>query len=75
MYYKNDASFGMRLTANDFSFIIMHFIKKNTSPKTIFWSIGCVAHNRDACLTNALFHISIKNKITISQKYLENGHT
>ncbi len=41
----------------------------------IIYSDGCTSQNRNAILSNALIHYSVKTKKTVIQKYLEKGHT
>jgi len=49
-------------------------LKKSLKP-VIIYSDGCTAKNRNCILSNALLHLSIKYKISITQKYLGKGHT
>ena len=41
----------------------------------IQWSDGCGYQNRNKVLSSALLSLSHKKPITITQKYLEKGHT
>lgn len=41
----------------------------------VLYSDGCCAQNRNAILSNALLHLAMDKQITITQKYLEKGHT
>lgn len=41
----------------------------------IVWSDDCTNQNRCETVANALLYFSIKNKVTVYQKYLEVGHT
>lgn len=51
-------------------------IKESDKKKNnIFYSDGCCAQNRNVTLSNVLQHYSIRNQITIMQKYLLKGHT
>ncbi|XP_047036028.1 uncharacterized protein LOC124641835 [Helicoverpa zea] len=66
------------LSANEFCSILQHFIKHyipQNVKKIIFWSDGCTNQNRNAILANALLQIAVQKEITITQKYLEKGHT
>nr|CAH7713644.1 unnamed protein product [Callosobruchus chinensis] len=70
------------LTSNEFSTIIVTALGKfvNQNPiaddqELILYSDGCTYQNRNAVLSNALLNFSMQNKITITQKFLEKGHT
>lgn len=41
----------------------------------IIWSDGCSYQNRNTVLSNALLQYAVQQKKTITQKYLEPGHT
>ncbi|KAF0749823.1 Uncharacterized protein FWK35_00023681 [Aphis craccivora] len=49
-------------------------IKKSLKP-VIIYSDGCTGQNRNGILSNALLHLCMKYKISITQKFLEKGHT
>lgn len=66
------------LSANEFCSILQHFIEHyipHNVKHVIFWSDGCTNQNRNAILANALLQIAVQKEITITQKYLEKGHT
>lgn len=71
------------LNADEFASIWTYFIEKKILPgvedktnlQIIIYSDGCGYQNRNALLSNALLNLSVKNSITIIQKYLEVGHT
>lgn len=65
------------LSASTFASCVIDFIKDKCTQKIpiILYSDGCSYQNRNAILSNALLNYSIKNEITIHQKYLEKGHT
>jgi hypothetical protein len=70
------------LTSNEFSSIVVHFLKNKVIPKItdksqtiILYSDGCTSQNRNATLANALLNVSVTHKITIIQKYLLKWHT
>lgn len=71
-----------RVTANEFSSIIVHFLKQQIAAHPtkynvdfILYSDGCAAQNRNCVLSNALFNLAIEQNVTIIQKYLLKGHT
>lgn len=39
------------------------------------YSDACTAQNRNSILSNALLHLSFKYELSITQKFLEKGHT
>lgn len=41
----------------------------------IIWTDGCTAQNRNSIVSNALLRLAMDKKVTITQKYLEKGHT
>lgn len=41
----------------------------------VIWTDGCTAQNRNSIVSNALHRLAIDKNITITQKYLEKGHT
>lgn len=66
------------ITSNEITSIITNFIEGlnlEGIEEIIFWSDGCGYQNRNVHLTNALLLLSQKLNITITQKYLEKGHT
>lgn len=65
------------LQASNFASCLIDYITKKV-PKTvplIIYSDGCTAQNRNATMGNALLDLAIKEKMSITQKYLEKGHT
>lgn len=54
--------------------IIEETLNKCLKP-VIIYSDGCTAQNRNCVMSNALLHLSIKYNISITQKFLEKGHT
>ena len=68
------------LTADSFASCItdtlMNLIEENNNVKEIIlFSDGCGYQNRNSTLANTLLLFSTKYNITITQKYLERGHT
>nr|CAH7736180.1 unnamed protein product [Callosobruchus chinensis] len=65
------------LVASVFTSIIIHHIEKHCvdGKPIILWSDGCPYQNRNSILANALCNYSNKNNISITQKYLEPGHS
>jgi len=66
------------LNANVFaSCLIDHLNKMDLTDVTeiVIFSDGCTYQNRNSTMANALLQWSMKNKITVYQKYLERGHT
>lgn len=67
------------LTANEFTSVICSFITKEVpfeeGDEIIIFSDGCGYQNRNMTLSNALVNLAYTRKITITQKYLEKGHT
>lgn len=41
----------------------------------IIWTDGCTAQNRNSVVSNALLRLAVQKNVTITQKYLEKGHT
>lgn len=41
----------------------------------VIWTDGCTAQNRNSIVSNALLRLAIDKNITITQKYIEKGHT
>lgn len=67
------------MSANEFSSIIGHFVMNEVDSSKynhiIFNSDGCTYQNRISILANTLILVSKKTGITITQKFLEVGHT
>lgn len=67
------------LESDVFASILFKFLQKEICEKKlseiIIWSDGCAYQNRCEKVSNALLHLSNVNKVTISHKYLEVGHT
>lgn len=67
------------LDSDEFSSIIIHFIDtevdKTKYDNVILYSDGCTYQNRNCTLANALLLVANKTGLTITQKYLEKGHT
>lgn len=67
------------LNADEFASILTNFITKeiDTTNYThlIFYSDGCTYQNRNSILSNALLFASKQTGLTITQKFLEKGHT
>lgn len=41
----------------------------------VIWTDGCTSQNRNSTVSNALLRLAMDKNITITQKYLEKGHT
>jgi len=70
------------LSSNEFSSIITYFLQKfvidvakQSKTDIILFSEGCTYQNRNATLANALLNLSILSGVTITQKFLQRGHT
>lgn len=64
------------LSANEFASCIVHYLESNASySEFILWSDGCGYQNRNIVLSNALLKFATEQKKTVTQKYLEKGHT
>lgn len=66
------------VTANEFTTIICNFIKNlnlKSGNSVTFYSDGCNYQNRNNTLANGLTNLAMLLNITITQKYLEKGHT
>lgn len=70
------------LNSDEFATISSNFLVEKVIPKMddtnreiILYSDGCTYQNRNAILSNALTNLAILHNITITQKYLEVGHT
>jgi hypothetical protein len=69
-----------KLTANEFSSILVDFIESivpslGNNKKIIFYSDGCNYQNRNTVLSNSLLYVAEKHGLSIEQKYLLKGHT
>nr|CAH7760572.1 unnamed protein product [Callosobruchus chinensis] len=65
------------LSSSVFTTLILNHLEefcKDDLP-VILWSDGCGYQNRNSTLSNALLHHAKKHNKTITQKYLEPGHT
>lgn len=66
------------LTASTFASFVIDYLERHCLSKKmpiIIYSDGCTYQNRNVVMANALLNLSIKHKITITQKFLERGHT
>ena len=64
------------LSASEFASCIVHFLKSQASySEFVLWSDGCGYQNRNIVLSNALLKFATEMKKTVTQKYLERGHT
>lgn len=67
------------LNADEFTSIISKFIRTEVDgtkyDHIIMYSDGCTFQNRNAILSNALLQVSHQTGFTITQKFLEKGHT
>ncbi|KAF0755768.1 Uncharacterized protein FWK35_00026893, partial [Aphis craccivora] len=54
--------------------VIEETLKKSLKP-VIIYSDDCTVQNRNCVMSNALLHLCIKYDVTITQKFLEKGHT
>ena len=64
------------LNANEFATCIMDYLTKHDDyDEYIVWSDGCGYQNRNTTLSNALLNFATARGKTITQKYLERGHT
>jgi hypothetical protein len=66
------------LTANSFSSCLNNHIESIIKPETeeiVLFSDGCGYQNRNATLSNTLLRLAVKYKVTMTQKFLEKGHT
>ncbi|KAM4560531.1 NLR family CARD domain-containing protein 3-like [Odontesthes bonariensis] len=64
------------LSASEFVSCIVHFLKSQASyTEFVLWSDGCGYQNRNLVLSNALLKFATEMKKTVTQKYLERGHT
>lgn len=66
------------LTASTFASFVIDYLERYCLPKhlpIVIYSDGCTYQNRNNIMANALLNFSIKHKVTITQKYLEPGHT
>lgn len=76
-YLWNESEGG--LVAAVFASCVLDFlekeIEKHQANSVVIISDGCTYQNRNAVLGNALLKFAIENKVTITQHYLEKGHT
>ena len=64
------------ISANEFASCIVHFLKDHPSyEEYILWSDGCGYQNRNLLLSNALLKFATETQKTVTQKFLERGHT
>ena len=65
------------LNANVFASCIVDYLVKETgcTKEIIIYSDGCGSQNRNVTLSNALVMLAKEKGITITQTYLEKGHT
>ena len=66
------------LTANMFASCIDDHLENIVNPNTeevIIYSDGCGYQNRNATMANTLLRFAVKHNITVTQKFLEKGHT
>ena len=67
------------LSANSFASCISHYIENSLADdgikNVVLYSDGCCYQNRNVTLSNALLKIAKTQNITITQKFLEKGHT
>jgi len=66
------------LNANVYTSCIIHFLEHEIDihqGDPILYSDGCASQNRNVTLSNALRCMAMEKGITITQKYLEKGHT
>lgn len=65
------------LTASTFATCLIDYLEENcTEPVPIIvYSDGCTYQNRNAIISNALLHFSVKTNRPVYQKFLEKGHT
>ncbi len=65
------------LVASVFATCLIRYLDENYKDKLpiVIFSDGCTSQNRNAILSNALVHYSVKTGKPIIQKYLEKGHT
>lgn len=66
------------LTASTFTSFVSDYIVRYCLTKglhIVIYSDGCTYQNRNNIMANGLLNISIEHGVTITQKYLEPGHT
>ena len=67
------------MSSSMFASCLLDYFKSEEVPQKvkeiIIYSDGCAAQNRNVVLSNALLHFAITSGITVTQKYLERGHT
>ncbi|CAK1593378.1 unnamed protein product [Parnassius mnemosyne] len=66
------------LTASTFTSFVCDYLERYCLPKRlpiVIYSDGCTYQNRNNIMANALLNMSIEHEVSITQKYLEPGHT
>lgn len=66
------------LTASTFASFVTDYLERHCLPlkkPIIIYSDGCTYQNRNVIMANALMNFSKKHNVTITQKFLERGHT
>lgn len=66
------------LKATKYASFFADYLKKllEKDPKyVVIWSDGCTAQKRNSVLANTLLMLAKEKNVTITQKYLEKGHT
>lgn len=66
------------LTASTFVSFVIDYLERYCLPKAmpiVIYSDGCTYQNRNNIVANALLNLSIEHNVSITQKYLEPGHT
>ena len=66
------------LTANVFASCLTDYLEgivEDNTEEIIIYSDGCGYQNRNVLLSNTLLHFAVNHKITVTQCYLEKGHT
>lgn len=67
------------LSSDVFASMLYDFVCNKISfepgDELIFYSDGCTYQNRNTTVANMFVHIAMRNGITITQKFLEKGHT
>ncbi|KAK6182966.1 hypothetical protein SNE40_010529 [Patella caerulea] len=66
------------LSASSFASCVEHYLQSRINERVqeiIIYSDGCTYQNRNSTMSNTLLMLSKKYGITITQKFLEHGHT
>lgn len=66
------------ITAQEFASVVCNFIlsqKIDEGKEVILYSDNCSYQNKNVFLSNALLNLALDKNITITQKFLEKGHT